>query len=94
MLVSAVLIAREFPTNEHFFDTTYYPCLGAVAGLPYGVWVHGNNDTAGAASAVRKIATGWGLELAAEALELTKVNKEARDSCYELGGTLAATLMG
>ncbi|WP_338892740.1 flavodoxin [Rhodococcus sovatensis] len=79
---------------KHFFDTTYYPCLGAVAGRPYGVWVHGNNDTVGAVSAVRKIATGWGLELAAEALELTKVNKAARDSCYELGGTLAATLMG
>ncbi len=79
---------------KHFFDTTYYPCLGAVAGRPYGVWVHGNNDTAGAVSAVRKIATGWGLELAAEALELTTVNKASRDSGYELGGTLAATVMG
>lgn len=79
---------------KHFFDTTYYPCLDAVAGRPYGLWVHGNNDTAGAASAVHRIATGWGLEKAAETLELTSVDKAARERCYELGGTLAATVMG
>ncbi|SNS26774.1 flavodoxin family protein [Rhodococcoides kyotonense] len=79
---------------KHFFDTTYYPCLDAVAGRPFGLWVHGNNDTAGAVSAVGKIASGWGLEQAAEVLEVTKVDKAAREACYELGGTLAATLMG
>ncbi|WP_072802053.1 flavodoxin family protein [Rhodococcoides yunnanense] len=79
---------------KHFFDTTYYTCLDAVAGRPYGLWVHGNNDTAGAATAVQKIATGWGLEKAAAGLEVTAVDKAARDACYELGGTLAATLMG
>nr|WP_206030711.1 flavodoxin family protein [Rhodococcus sp. B10] len=79
---------------KHFFDTTYYPCLDAVAGRPYGLWVHGNNDTAGAVAAIRKITTGWALEQASEALEVTAVDKSARDSCYELGGTLAATLMG
>lgn len=79
---------------KHFFDTTYYPCLDAVAGRPYGTWVHGNNDTAGAANAVQKIATGWGLEKAAAVVELTTADKAARDACYELGGTLAATLMG
>ncbi|MGB7382028.1 MAG: NAD(P)H-dependent oxidoreductase, partial [Rhodococcus sp. (in: high G+C Gram-positive bacteria)] len=29
---------------KHFFDTTYYPCLDAVAARPFGLWVHGNND--------------------------------------------------
>ena len=31
---------------KHFFDTVYYPCLEATVGLPYGVYVHGNDDTA------------------------------------------------
>ena len=78
---------------KHFFDTTYYPCLDAVAARPFGLWVHGNNDTAGAVAAVRKITTGWGLEQAAAALEVTNVDKASREACYELGGTLAATLM-
>src|SRR3712207_1403897 len=29
---------------KHFFDTVYYPCLDATPGLPYGVYVHGNDD--------------------------------------------------
>lgn len=78
---------------KHFFDTTFYPCLDAVAGRPYGLWVHGNNDTAGAVTAIQKIAAAWNLEKAAEAVELTTTDRTARDSCYELGGTLAATLM-
>ena len=32
---------------KHFFDTVYYPCLDATVGLPFGVYVHGNDDTAG-----------------------------------------------
>lgn len=79
---------------KHFFDTTYYPCLDAIAGRPYGMWVHGNNDTTGAVTAISKIVTGWALEQVSAAVEVTAVGKSARDSCYELGGTLAATLMG
>ncbi|RRQ26821.1 flavodoxin family protein [Rhodococcus sp. Eu-32] len=79
---------------KHFFDTTYYPCLDAIAGRPYGMWVHGNNDTTGAVTAISKIVTGWALEQVSAAVEVTAVDKSARDSCYELGGTLAATLMG
>ncbi|MFC8180085.1 MULTISPECIES: flavodoxin family protein [Nocardiaceae] len=78
---------------KHFFDTTYYPCLGAVAGRPYGLWVHGNNDTVGATSAVEKIATGWSLDGVTQSLQLTSVDRTAREKCYELGATLAATLM-
>ncbi|MFV8231072.1 flavodoxin family protein [Mycolicibacterium fortuitum] len=79
---------------KHFFDTVYYPCLDHVAGRPYGLWVHGNNDTAGAASAVDKIVTGLALVKAADVLEVTTVVDGAvRERAYELGGTLAATLM-
>ncbi len=80
---------------KHFFDTVYYPCLDAVAGLPFGLWVHGNNDTAGAVTAVRKIATGLALTQVAEVVEVTGgVDSVARDRCYELGATVAVTVAG
>ncbi|MBU8814791.1 NAD(P)H-dependent oxidoreductase [Mycolicibacterium goodii] len=79
---------------KHFFDTVYYPVLDHVAGRPYGLWVHGNNDTAGAANAVDRIATGLALTKAADVLEITgAVDVAVREAAYELGGTLAATLM-
>ena len=79
---------------KHFFDTVYYPSLDHVAGRPYGLWVHGNNDTVGAASAVEKLATGLALAKAAEVLEVAgAVDAGVRERAYELGGTLAATLM-
>ncbi|HEX4395377.1 MAG TPA: NAD(P)H-dependent oxidoreductase [Mycobacterium sp.] len=79
---------------KHFFDTVYYPTLDHVAGRPYGVWVHGNNDTVGAVSSVEKVATGLSLAKAADALEITGViGAGARERAYQLGGTLAATLM-
>jgi multimeric flavodoxin WrbA len=79
---------------KHFFDTVYYPSLDHVAGRPYGLWVHGNNDTVGATTAVEKVATGMSLAKAADALEITgPIDAGARERAYELGGTLAATLM-
>ena len=29
---------------KHFLDQVYYPCLEVTVGLPYGVYVHGNDD--------------------------------------------------
>ena len=79
---------------KHFFDTVYYPSLDHVAGRPYGLWVHGNNDTVGAATAVEKVATGLSLVKAADVLEITgAIDARARERAYELGGTLAATVM-
>jgi multimeric flavodoxin WrbA len=79
---------------KHFFDTVYYPSLDHVAGRPYGLWVHGNNDTVGAAAAVGKLATGLSLTQAADVLEVVgAVDAAVRERAYELGGTLAATLM-
>ena len=79
---------------KHFFDTVYYPVLDYVAARPYGLWVHGNNDTAGAVSAVERICIGLGLVKSADALEVTgAVEAAVRERAYELGGTLAATLM-
>ncbi|MEV0946338.1 flavodoxin [Rhodococcus sp. NPDC049939] len=78
---------------KHFFDTVYYPCLDAVVGRPYGLWVHGNNDTAGAVKSVQRIASGLGLVQAAGAVELIgSVGTDARERCYDLGATVAVTL--
>jgi NAD(P)H-dependent FMN reductase len=79
---------------KHFFDTVYYPSLDHVAGRPYGLWVHGNNDTVGATATVEKLATGLALAKAADVLEVAgPVDSGVRERAYELGGTLAATLM-
>jgi multimeric flavodoxin WrbA len=79
---------------KHFFDTVYYPSLDHVAGRPYGLWVHGNNDTVGATNAVDKVATGLALAKAADVLEIVgAVDADGRERAYELGGTLAALLM-
>src|SRR3712207_9074428 len=59
---------------KHFFDTVYYPCLDATVGLPYGVYVHGNDDTAGALRSIERI-TG--------ALRWKKVAEIGRASCRE-----------
>ncbi len=77
---------------KHFFDTVYYPVLGSVTGKPYGLWVHGNNDTAGAVNSIQRLATGLELEPAAAPVEVTALDSAARDACYELGAVLAATL--
>ena len=79
---------------KHFFDTVYYPVLDYVTARPYGLWVHGNNDTVGAVCAVERIAAGLGLVKSADALEVTgAVEASLRQQGYELGGTLAATVM-
>jgi multimeric flavodoxin WrbA len=80
---------------KYFFDTVYYPSLDAVAGRPYGLWVHGNDDVTGAVASVEKLCTGLALTPAAAVLTVTAgVDAAVRERARELGGTLAATLMG
>jgi multimeric flavodoxin WrbA len=78
---------------KHFFDVVYYPCLEAKVGLPYGVYVHGQNDTTGAANSIEKATTGmkWRL-VAAPVLIVGDPSAADRDAVTELGGTLAATI--
>jgi len=79
---------------KHFFDTVYYPCLDATAGRPYALWVHGNDDVAGAVRAVRSIVSGLGWTAVAPALEVTgPVDAAVREACRELGSVAAATLL-
>ena len=78
---------------KHFFDQVYYPCLLAKAGAPYGLYVHGGSDTAGAVRAVQSITTGLGWREVSKPVAVTgQVSRETERECYELGATVAANL--
>jgi NAD(P)H-dependent FMN reductase len=78
---------------KHFFDTVYYPCLDATVGLPYGVYVHGNDDTTGALNSIQRI-TG-ALRWKQVAAPLSLIGPPAPDdleACRELAATVAVQL--
>jgi multimeric flavodoxin WrbA len=77
-----------------FFDLAYYPCLDATRGRPFGLYVHGNNDTTGAIRGIESVTTGLGWEKATATVSVTgePTRDDLRD-CWELGATVAATLM-
>ncbi|MGY1806543.1 flavodoxin family protein [Blastococcus sp. SYSU D00669] len=78
---------------KHFFDTVYYPCLEATVGLPYGVYVHGNDDTAGALTAVQKITGALRWKQVAAPLSLTgSPGKDDLEAVRELAATVAVSL--
>jgi multimeric flavodoxin WrbA len=78
---------------KHFFDQIYYPCLDATARRPYALYVHGNNDTAGAVRAVESITTGLKWRRAQEPVTvLGRPSQRDLEDCWELGAALAAGL--
>jgi multimeric flavodoxin WrbA len=78
---------------KHFFDQIYYPCLEDTVGRPYGVWVHGNDDTTGALRAIEVITTGLRWKLAQAPVSVIGAPTAAdRDACWELGASVAAML--
>ena len=78
---------------KHFFDQIYYPCLDATTRRPYGVYVHGNNDTTGALAAIEKIVTGLQWQRAQQpVVVLGPPTKDDLDACWELGAAMAAGL--
>jgi NAD(P)H-dependent FMN reductase len=80
---------------KHFFDTIYYPCLSATVRRPYGLYVHGNNDTEGAVQAVHKIATGLQWRRAqAPVMVLGEPAQADLEACWELGASIAAGIAG
>ena len=79
---------------KHFFDVVYYPVLDDTRGLPYGLYVHGNLDTAGAVTAVETITGGLGWRPVAAPVEIRGTpDAAAKAACAELAATLAATIM-
>lgn len=66
-----------------------------MAGRPYALCVHGDNDTAGAVNSVERIATGWGLQAVAPAVQLTgEPGRQDLDTAAEVAATVAAHLLG
>src|SRR5438045_2229401 len=71
---------------KHFFDQVYYPCLETTTRRPYGVYLHGNNDTTGALTAIEKIVTGLQWQRAQQpVIVLGTPTKPDLDACWELG---------
>lgn len=78
---------------KHCFDRIYYPCLEATRGRPYGLYVHGNDDTTGAVRAVETVTAGLGWKAAAHPLTvLGEPSKDDLEAAWELGATVAASL--
>ena len=78
---------------KHFFDTVYYPCLDATVGLPYGVYVHGGDDTAGALAGIQKITGALRWKQVAAPLSLTGPPGPAElEAVRELAATVAVSL--
>ena len=78
-----------------FFDNVYYPTLVEKPGAPYGLYVHGNNDTAGAIRAVESITKGMGWERVHDPVTVIGApDKDATEAVWELAATVAATLAG
>jgi multimeric flavodoxin WrbA len=79
---------------KHFFDQIYYPCVETTVRRPYGVFLHGNNDTTGALRAIETITTGLQWRLAQEPVTVVGGPSTADlDACWELGAAVAAGLM-
>jgi NAD(P)H-dependent FMN reductase len=78
---------------KHFFDTVYYPCLEDTVGRPWSMFVHGNDDTAGAIRDVERIVTGLRWTRAQPVLSVTGHPTRADlDAAWELGAATAATI--
>lgn len=79
---------------KHFFDGIYYPAMNARPKAPYGLWVHGNNDTAGAIRAAESITGALGWQRVHEPVTVVgSADKDAREACWDLGATVAAAVM-
>ena len=78
---------------KHFFDTVYYPVLEATKGRPYAAFVHGNLGVEGALRALETITIGlaWS-QVCSPVTVAGTLTRADRESLYELGGTVAATL--
>lgn len=80
---------------KHAFDCAYYQLLDASRGRPFGAFIHGNEGTEGAERGLAAITTGLGwLRVTDNVVVSGKPGKADLAACWNLGATVAATLMG
>lgn len=91
---------------KHFFDSLFLEIGGSLSDdgsgapteggkRPFGLWVHGRYDTTGAVRSVLAITGALPWRQAAETLTvLGDPTPDDESAAYELGGTIAALLMG
>ena len=95
VLVAPANLGTMAGALKHFFDTIYYPCLDETTGRPFGAAVHGNNDVDGALRDIDKIVNGLDWKQATDHVKVLGRPEQAdRDACWNLGATVAATLLG
>lgn len=79
---------------KHFFDQLYYLGLDVTRGRPYGLWVHGNDDTTGAVRSVTTFADALGWRPAGAPVQVVGQPGAAdREAVADLAATVAATLL-
>lgn len=80
---------------KYWFDFVYYPALSADRTVPYSLYVHGNDDTAGAVRAVEAVTKGMGWARHRPPVSVTGTPAAAdRDACRELGAVTALAALG
>jgi NAD(P)H-dependent FMN reductase len=95
LLLTPANIGYMSGAAKHFFDTIYYPCMDATRALPWGLVVHGNDDTAGAIRSVSRIAEA--LQWRQVAQPVSVVGAPTSTDIEAVGGlatTLAAVVLG
>ncbi len=80
--------------TKHFFDQIYYPCLQQTKGLPFGAYLHGNDDTIGAERALAKITTGLGWREVRSPISVNgSPDITAKEQIDDLAGLVAAAAL-
>jgi multimeric flavodoxin WrbA len=80
-------------TLKHFFDQLYYLGLDVTRGRPYGLWVHGQNDTTGAVRSVATVADALGWRSVGTPVTVVGEPGAAdREALAELAATVAVSL--
>jgi multimeric flavodoxin WrbA len=94
LLITPANIGYMSGALKHFFDSIYYPCLDATRRLPWGLIVHGNDDTSGAVRSVDKIARALAWQQAAAVLDVVGAPAKADlQDARELGAVLAVVAL-
>ena len=79
---------------KHAFDCSYYQLLDSSRGRPFGAFLHGNEGTEGAERGLAAITTGLGwLRVTDNVVVAGKPTKADLEACWNLGATVAASLM-